>query len=98
MTFKRSEKEGQRVRLTFEGEALEAVEGGSLAAALLAAGVKTFRETPQKGEARGPYCMMGVCFECLLEVDSRENQQSCMIPVREGMRVRRQKGFRGLGK
>lgn len=54
MTFKRSEKEGQRVRLTFEGEALEAVEGESLAAALLAAGVKTFRETPQKGEARGP--------------------------------------------
>jgi predicted molibdopterin-dependent oxidoreductase YjgC len=36
--------------------------------------------------------MMGVCFECLVEIDGRPNQQACMTRVREGMRVRRQQG------
>lgn|SRR5690625_2550292 len=98
MAFKRSEREEQIVQMTFDGQPLQAAEGDNLAAALLVAGVKSFRKTPQGAEPRGPYCMMGVCFECLVEVDSRENQQACMISVRDGMSVRRQKGFREVGK
>ena len=36
--------------------------------------------------------MMGVCFECLVEIDGVPNRQSCLIPVREGMTVRSQEG------
>lgn len=83
---------GPTVSLDFEGKRIEAAEGDTVAAALLAAGETTFRSTPVSGERRGPYCMMGVCFECLLEIDGIANQQSCMIKVRNGMRVRRQRG------
>jgi NADH dehydrogenase/NADH:ubiquinone oxidoreductase subunit G len=40
--------------------------------------------------------MMGVCFECLVEIDGIPNQQACMTPVKEGMQVRLQKGARGV--
>lgn len=83
---------GPTVSLDFEGKRIEAVEGDSVAAALLAAGETTFRSTPVSGAPRGPYCMMGVCFECLVEIDGIANQQSCMIEVREGMQIRRQRG------
>src|SRR5690625_5001038 len=96
MSFTFIEADEKAVRFTFEGRPLQAPEGSPLAAALLAAGVSAFRETPGSGQARGPYCMMGVCFECLVEVDARQNQQACMLTVKEGMVVRRQRGARGI--
>jgi NADH dehydrogenase/NADH:ubiquinone oxidoreductase subunit G len=36
--------------------------------------------------------MMGVCFECLVEIDGAPARQSCLIPVRDGMIVKRQIG------
>ena len=93
------------IRFFFEGEEVSAFEGQSLAAALLAAGVRQFRETPAigavsgttRGAPRGPYCMMGVCFDCLVVVDGLPNVQSCMVEAREGMRVARQSGARAPG-
>lgn len=43
-------------------------------------------------QARAPYCLMGVCFECLAEVDGVPNRQGCLVPVSEGMRIARQRG------
>ncbi|HTK02084.1 MAG TPA: (2Fe-2S)-binding protein [Bordetella sp.] len=74
----------------FDGMAMTARAGDSVAAALLANGVGVVRHTPQRGSARGPYCMMGVCFDCLVTIDDAVNQQSCMIPVTQGMAVRTQ--------
>jgi NADH dehydrogenase/NADH:ubiquinone oxidoreductase subunit G len=37
---------------------------------------------------------MGVCFDCLVEVDGTPNVQACMVAVRDGMRVRLQHGAR----
>ena len=45
---------------------------------------------PVDGSARAPYCLMGVCFECLMEIDGEPDVQSCLVTVREGMVVRRQ--------
>ena len=42
------------------------------------------------GVPRAPWCMMGVCFECLVEIDGAAGRQACMIEVRDGMRIRRQ--------
>ncbi|MBN8907166.1 MAG: sarcosine oxidase subunit alpha [Rhodospirillales bacterium 69-11] len=83
--------------LTFDGRPIPAREGDSVASALLAAGVQVTRHTPRGGVARGPYCMMGACFECLAEVDGVPNVQTCMTPVRDGMVVASQDGARTLG-
>jgi D-hydroxyproline dehydrogenase subunit gamma len=64
--------------------------GASAAAAVLAAGFDSIRETPVDERERGPYCMMGVCFDCLAEIDGVANRQSCMIEVRPGMQISRQ--------
>jgi hypothetical protein len=38
--------------------------------------------------------MMGVCFDCLAEIDGVPNRQSCMVPVVPGMRIASQRGAR----
>ncbi|WP_066740374.1 (2Fe-2S)-binding protein [Cupriavidus sp. D384] len=82
------------VRVTVDGTALECREGDSVAAALFAAGVLACRDTAVSGAARGPYCMMGVCYDCLVSIDGRPNQQACMTRVQDGMKVERQLGAR----
>jgi predicted molibdopterin-dependent oxidoreductase YjgC len=82
----------ETVAFTFDGRPLSAMRGDTLAAALLSAGVTTLRSTPVSGSPRGPYCMMGVCFECLVRVDGRSNRQACLVTVEEGMRVETQRG------
>src|SRR5204862_2909921 len=71
-------------------------EGASAGAAVLLAGLASLRDTPVTGSARAPYCMMGVCFECLAEIDGVPNRQSCMIAALPGMRIRRQRGARDI--
>ena len=78
------------VAVTVEGRAVMVPAGASAAAAVLAAGFDSIRETPVGGWLRAPYCMMGVCFDCLAEIDGVANRQSCMIEVRPGMRISRQ--------
>ena len=78
--------------IRFEGETIYAQPGDSLAAALLAHDAGAFRTTPVSGSPRAPYCLMGICFDCLVEVDGVPNRQACMVEVREGMHVRRQRG------
>jgi D-hydroxyproline dehydrogenase subunit gamma len=80
------------VTVAVEGRMVRVPAGASAAAAVLAAGFRAIRHTPVGGTARGPYCMMGICWECLAEIDGVPNRQSCMIEVRQGMRIRRQSG------
>jgi predicted molibdopterin-dependent oxidoreductase YjgC len=82
--------------IVWDGRDVRARAGESLAAALLAAGVLSFRETPVSGTARGPLCLMGACFDCLVEVEGVPNVQACMTPVRDGLRAAPQRGVRGL--
>jgi D-hydroxyproline dehydrogenase subunit gamma len=89
--------ESPRVRITLDGSPLDVPAGASLAAALLAAGVEHTRTTPVSGAPRAPYCMMGVCFDCLVEIDGHPNRQACLTPVQAGMQVRTQQGARALG-
>lgn len=84
----------EMVTFSFDGRHVTAARGDTLAAALLAAGVHTFRESVVGGEPRAPYCLMGVCFECLVTIDGVQNRQACMVPVRQGMAVNTQSGAR----
>ena len=85
------------VPVTIDGRAYTARAGDSVAATLLAAGAAHCRTTPVSGAPRAPFCMMGVCFDCLVVVDGVGNRQGCMVRVREGMRIETQKGKRELG-
>ena len=96
--FQRVGKIGGDVVISVDGARVTAQAGDSVAAALLAAGLTPTRTTPVSGAPRAPYCMMGVCFECLVTVDDIGNRQGCLIPVREGMRVETQKGKREAGR
>lgn len=91
-----SEPQLPTVDVTFDGAPLAVPMASSVAAALLAAGVKRFRESPVSGTPRGPYCMMGVCFECLLEIDGVPNQQGCLVPVQAGLVIRTQASVRAV--
>lgn len=88
---------GAMVRVTIDGRPHEARAGDSVAAALLAAGVDHCRTTPLSGAPRAPYCMMGVCFDCLVVVDGVGNRQGCLVRVRDGMQIATQHGKREVG-
>lgn len=75
--------------ITFENETIEAQPGMSVAAALTAAGHRRLRTTDGQAE-RGIFCGMGVCQDCLVEIDGVPNTRACMTKVREGMSVMRQ--------
>ncbi len=85
-----------RVTITFEGEPLYVPAGETVIAAVMAAGAGYNRTSSISGAHRAPYCQMGVCFECLMEIDGIPNQQACMIQVRDGMVVNRQRGAKEL--
>ena len=93
--FKRrnANKDNAKVTIEFEGKKLEVNAGETVAAALLASGIEFMRTTAKDKAKRAPYCQMGVCFECLVEINGKANQQSCMRRVENGMKIRRETGI-----
>ncbi len=83
---------GRTISFTFDGQKMEAYEGETVAAALLASGCRSLRHTSRRGEPRGMFCGMGACFDCLMQIDGRPNVQACITPVRHGMCVETQQG------
>ena len=84
------------VTIYIDGAAVAAEAGESLAAVLLRQPEAWTRTTPVSGSPRAPYCLMGVCVECLAEVDGVASVQTCLTPVKAGMRVARPQGRRVL--
>jgi predicted molibdopterin-dependent oxidoreductase YjgC len=78
------------VNVTFDGELQTVPAGISVAAALLGHDDGHFCRSAADKEKRAPYCLMGICFECLVEIDGLKNRQACLEPVYEGMSVNRQ--------
>lgn len=79
-------KINQNLNIYINGRLTSARIGQSVAAALWAAGVTTLRHSPL-GRPRGPFCGMGVCYECVVTIDNLPGQRACMITVRPGMQV-----------
>lgn len=94
--FRKPPEAGETVVVQVEGRDVAVPKYATAAAAAMIAGLASTRTSPATGEPRAPYCMMGVCFECLLVIDGEPSQQGCMIRVRPGMTIRRQEGARGL--
>jgi D-hydroxyproline dehydrogenase subunit gamma len=86
-------RRGPAFRFTVDGEAIAAHPGETIAAALLAAGRRITRRTERRGEARGPFCAIGVCHECRMVVDGEPNVRACVTSARAGMVVTTQDGL-----
>lgn len=83
----------QTVTIEFEGNRLQVPAGITVAAAVLGHANKNYiRRSPMDGEKRAPFCFMGVCHECLMEIDGIPNRQACIIAVEDGMKINRQTG------
>lgn len=78
---------GESVEIDFDGIPVRAFAGESIAAALIAAGHRVFRRTAKLNEARGVYCGMGACFDCLVVADG-EIVRACVTPVRRNLHLR----------
>src|SRR5262245_60978758 len=75
------------VPIRFDGREFLALPGETIAATLAAADVVAVRQA-RSGAPRGPFCGMGVCFDCLVTVNGRPGQRACLTKVEEGMDVR----------
>jgi predicted molibdopterin-dependent oxidoreductase YjgC len=80
------------ISIAIDGAPTEVRAGETLAAAMLHSGRLDLRTTAITGSPRSAYCMMGVCFDCLVTVDGQPDQQACMMQVQPGMCVERQIG------
>lgn len=86
----------QTLTIHIDGQAFAAAPGESVAAVIMRMDRPVCRTTPRQEQPRAPFCLMGVCFECLAVVDGNPSTQTCLTPVRDGMRIERQNSKRGV--
>ncbi len=82
----------ETVKIFVDGQAMQVPAGITVAAAILGHShdALAFQNNSMDGSARAPYCLMGVCYECMMEINGQENVQSCLVAVEEGMQIKRQ--------
>jgi len=92
--FKRLDNTPEKlVTVTIEGQPVVVPAGETVAAAVLASGLGHTRTTPVSDTPRAPFCLMGVCYECLMVINGQPNQLACREVVDEGMTIERQHGL-----
>jgi sarcosine oxidase subunit alpha len=77
---------GRRIDIVVNGKPMSVLSGATVAAALLNEDVSRFRESVI-GEARGPVCGMGICYECRVTINDVPQQRACLRVVEHGMRI-----------
>jgi len=74
------------------GRPIPFLPGQTVGAALMTAGIRSWRRTRIAGRRRGLFCGIGVCFDCLIVADGEPNVRACLLPARPGMQVVTQEG------
>ena len=82
----------KKVDLVYDGKPIQALEGDTILAALLASGVKVTHYSNKSGQPRGLFCGIGRCTDCVMIVNGEPNVRTCVTLVEEGMRVETQFG------
>ena len=82
---------GAPVTIYLDGKPLKAYENETVAAAVYANGYREFSKSIKYRRPRGFYCAIGRCSSCMMEVDGVPNVRTCVLPVKEGMQIRRQR-------
>ena len=83
---------GKKLTIYLENEPIEAFENDVIASALWASGKRVSRYSPKRCDPRGLFCAIGYCSDCLMVVDGVPNTRTCVMPVKDGMRVSVQQG------
>lgn len=78
---------GEGFSFHFDDVEVRSYPGESVAGALMAAGISVLRHTGKGERPRGQFCGMGVCFDCLVEVDGAPDVRACMTLAEPGLRV-----------
>ncbi len=82
----------QTVTIYYEGRPIEAYMGEPIASALMASGIRVFRNTIGRHEPRGVFCAIGRCTDCMMIVNGQPNVRTCVTPVEDGMSLEFQHG------
>ena len=82
----------ETITVMINGIAVDVPPGITVAAAVLTQHIPFTRTTPVSNSPRAPFCMMGVCYECLMVIDGKANMRSCQQIVCEGMNIECQQG------
>jgi predicted molibdopterin-dependent oxidoreductase YjgC len=77
----------QMIGIRVNGRSVAVTPGETVLAALTATGFKVLKKSNVRGEPRGPFCGMGVCYECLVTINGVPKQRSCMVEVAENMEI-----------
>lgn len=78
------------VTITVDDRPLTGIRGQSIAAVILGAGIDTWRTTSMLGQARGLFCGIGICYDCVVELNGRRDVRACQRTARDGDVVRTQ--------
>ncbi|MGG1659948.1 (2Fe-2S)-binding protein [Brevibacillus sp. NRS-1366] len=77
----------ERISFQYDGTNYEAYENETVAAALLANGIRKLRVHEDSGTPRGIYCNIGHCLECRVTVNGQANVRACLTVVEKEMVV-----------
>lgn len=94
--FRKLHKIDDEITVYIDDVPIAAEVGESVAAILLRQPQVWSRTTPISGAVRGPYCMMGVCFECLATVSGVSSTLTCLTQAHDGMCIERQPSLRSM--
>ena len=89
--FRHDSSTSTTVEVVLDGQSTSVPAEMNVAAALLSIGKIVSKISPTSNKPCSPHCLMGVCFECLMEIDGVQ-RQACMTPVRTGMVIKRNLG------
>lgn len=82
---------GEEVTIYLDGKPVKAFESETVAAALYAGGLREFSKSIKYRRPRGFFCAIGRCSSCMMDVDGVPNVRTCMVPVKDGMQIKKQK-------
>ena len=88
-------KETSEITVYLDGVPVQVEKGQMIAAALLEKGIRVNRYTRKNHAARGIFCGIGQCTDCVMVVNGQRNVRTCITPVEEGMIIETQNRTEG---
>jgi len=86
--FRSKQNDRNSVTVFIDDEPCTALDGEMVVVVLMRENMTATHVSPQ-GQPRGPYCMMGVCYDCMITLEDGRNEQACLTPVEEGLKIYR---------
>ena len=78
---------GEAFHIEVDGNKVLAYEGETIAAVLLAVGIRSFQQNRAGYEPNRLFCGMGICMQCLVKVNGIQSHRACKTMVQAGMKI-----------